>query len=99
MNYTESAPIRQPVPELPDHDTDRCVGKAFGLSMAMTWTFAKQSWGQIDWADPRKAFVQEVFTTVKASLRKFARNGAGSHSDEKKPPSLVLDNDGDKAPN
>jgi uncharacterized protein involved in exopolysaccharide biosynthesis len=57
-------------------------GTAFALAMATTWVFARTSWEQTDSADPRKALAEEVFTTVKASLPKFARNGSGNHSGE-----------------
>ena len=56
------------------------LGTAFGFAVATTWVFGKTSWEQTDSADPRKVFAQEVFTTVKASLPRFARNGAGNHS-------------------
>lgn len=57
------------------------LGTALAGAMATTWVFGKTIWEQTDSADPRKAFAQEVFTTMKASLPKFARNGSGNHLD------------------
>jgi len=61
------------------------LGTALALVMAATSVVGKTTWEQTDSADPRKVFAQEVFTTVKASLPKFSRNGAGSHSVEEEP--------------
>jgi hypothetical protein len=58
------------------------LGTAFAFAMATTWAFGKTTWEQTDSTDPRKLLAQEVFTTVKASLPRFARNGSGNHSDE-----------------
>jgi capsule polysaccharide export protein KpsE/RkpR len=58
------------------------LGTALAAAIATTWVFGKTTWEQTDSADPRKAFAQEVFTTVKASLPKFSRNGSGDHSVE-----------------
>ena len=57
------------------------LGTAFAFAMATTWAFGKTTWEQTDSTDPRKLLAQEVFTTVKASLPGFARNGSGNHSD------------------
>lgn len=74
------------------------LGTAVGMAMAATWILGRTAWEHTDPADPRKAFAQEVFTTVKASLPKFARNGTGNHSGEEKPVSLIFDSqDGDEA--
>jgi len=58
------------------------LGTALALAMGTTWVFGKKTWEQTDSADPRKLFAQEVFTTVKASIPKFATNGSGNHSAE-----------------
>ena len=58
------------------------LGTTLGLATATTWVFGKKIWEQTDSADPRKLFAQEVFTTVKASIPKFATNGSGNHSAE-----------------
>jgi capsule polysaccharide export protein KpsE/RkpR len=58
------------------------LGMAFAFAMATTWVIGKTAWGQTDSADPRKMFAQEVFTTVKAGMPKFVRNGSGNHSAE-----------------
>jgi capsule polysaccharide export protein KpsE/RkpR len=60
------------------------LGTALAFAVATTWVFGKTSWEQTDSADPRKAFAQEVFTTLKASLPKFARNGSGNHTGSEK---------------
>jgi len=52
------------------------LGTAFAFAVATTWLFAKRSWEQTDSTDPRKAFAQEVLTTVKASLPRFSQNGS-----------------------
>jgi uncharacterized protein involved in exopolysaccharide biosynthesis len=61
------------------------LGTVFALAMGTAWIFGKTSWQQTDLADPRKAFAQEVFATVKASLPKFVQNGSGTHSRKEKP--------------
>jgi capsule polysaccharide export protein KpsE/RkpR len=55
------------------------LGTAFGLAMATGWIFAKKSWEQTDSADPRKVLAQEIFSTVRANIPGFARNGASRH--------------------
>jgi hypothetical protein len=55
------------------------LGTALAFAAATTWAFAKTTWQKTDSADPRKLLAQEVFTTFKASLPKFARNGSGNH--------------------
>ena len=56
------------------------LGTAFAFGVASTWVFGKTAWDQTDSSNPRKAFAQEVFTTVRVRLPKFAQNGAGKHS-------------------
>src|SRR5438876_1196684 len=56
------------------------LGTAFAFAVATTWLFGREAWDQTDSNDTRKAFAREVFSTVKASLPKFARNGSGGHS-------------------
>jgi capsule polysaccharide export protein KpsE/RkpR len=55
------------------------LGTAFAFAAASSWVLGKTAWDQTDSTDPRKAFAQEVFTTIKARLPKFARNGSGKH--------------------
>ncbi len=75
------------------------LGTAVGWAVATLWVFGKTSWQEADSSDPRKVFAQEVFTTVKGSLPKFARNGAGNHSGKEKPASLIFGSqDRDEAP-
>lgn len=52
------------------------LGATLGVAMAATWIFGKTSWEHIDSADPRKAFAQEVYSTLRASIPGFSRNGA-----------------------
>jgi len=56
------------------------LGTALSFAVAMTWVFGKEAWDQTDSSDTRKAFAQEVFSTIKASLPKFAQNGSSDHS-------------------
>jgi len=56
------------------------LGTAFAFTIATALVFARTSWEQTDSADPRKAFANEVFATIKASLPKFAQNGSGTHN-------------------
>ncbi len=56
------------------------LGTGLGLAMAVTWVFGKSSWDGTDANDPRKLFAQEVYTTVRATIPRFSRNGAGSHA-------------------
>ena len=55
-------------------------GTALVFGLATTWVLARTAWDQTDANDPTKAFAQEVFTTMKASIPKFTRNGSGNHS-------------------
>ena len=55
-------------------------GTALAFGLATTWVFGRTSWDQTDSSDPTKAFAQEVLTTMKASIPKFAQNGSGDHS-------------------
>jgi uncharacterized protein involved in exopolysaccharide biosynthesis len=55
-------------------------GTAFAFAIATTWIFSKKAWDQTDSSDNRKAFAEEVFSTVKASLPKLGQNGSGDHS-------------------
>ena len=56
------------------------LGTALAFGLATTWVFGKTAWDQTDSIDPRKAFAQEVFSVVKASIPQFAHNGSGDHS-------------------
>jgi capsule polysaccharide export protein KpsE/RkpR len=50
------------------------------LVVAACWVFAKTAWIGTNPDDERKAFAQEVFTTVLAKFPSFERNGSGSHT-------------------
>jgi hypothetical protein len=56
------------------------LGTAFAIALATTWVFGKTTWDETDSNDPRKLLAQEVFTTVKARLPQFHRNGSGNHT-------------------
>ncbi len=56
------------------------LGTALVFGLATACVFGRTAWDQTDSKDPAKAFAQEVFTTMKASIPKFARNGSGNHS-------------------
>jgi uncharacterized protein involved in exopolysaccharide biosynthesis len=56
------------------------LGTALALALATTWIFGKTAWDQTDSIDPRKAFAQEVFSAVKASIPQFVHNGSGDLS-------------------
>jgi len=54
------------------------VGTVLALAATVVWIFGNTSWQQVDATDPRKAFAQEVFTTVSARMTWFSRNGHGN---------------------
>ena len=55
------------------------LGTTFAFATAACWVFGKTAWDATDPNDARKAFAQEVFTTVLAQLPQFDRNGSGNH--------------------
>lgn len=71
------------------------LGTALAFAIATTWIFGKEAWDQTDSNDTRKVFAKEVFSTVKASLPRFAQNGSGDHSGTKKPRSWARDRQGE----
>jgi uncharacterized protein involved in exopolysaccharide biosynthesis len=56
------------------------LGTMFAFATAACWVFGKTAWDATDPGDSRKAFAQEVFTTVLAQLPHFERNGSGNHA-------------------
>src|SRR6267154_1954570 len=56
------------------------LGTVIASGLATTWVFGKTAWDRTDLNNPKKAFAQEVLTSVKASIPKFAQNGSGNHS-------------------
>src|SRR6266704_1092703 len=54
------------------------LGMTLAFVGATTWVFGKRAWDETDSNDARKVLAQEVFTTVKARLPKFSRNGSGN---------------------
>jgi capsule polysaccharide export protein KpsE/RkpR len=65
------------------------LGTALAFAGAVTWIFGTAVWDETDPNDARKVFAMEVFTTVKAQLPQFARNGSGDHSATDKSWSLI----------
>jgi len=55
------------------------VGTAFAIAMSAIWVLGKTAWDGTDLKDPRKVLALEVFTTAKARLSQFSRNGSGNH--------------------
>jgi len=60
------------------------VGTAFAIAMSAIWVLGKTAWDGTDLKDPRKVLALEVFTTVKARLSQFSRNGSGNHADSER---------------
>ena len=56
------------------------LGTIFGLALAAAWIVGRTQWESVEASDPRKQFAQEVFSTTRASLPGFARNGTNGHS-------------------
>jgi len=54
------------------------IGTMLGLAGAMTWIFAKKRWDAMEASDPGKVLATEMFTTMRASLPSFSRNGTGA---------------------
>jgi uncharacterized protein involved in exopolysaccharide biosynthesis len=59
----------------PPHLLIMALGTLLGLSGGVCWIFGSAIWQGTDPADPRKAFAQEVFSTVRGHLPWVARNG------------------------
>jgi capsule polysaccharide export protein KpsE/RkpR len=60
-------------------------GTLLGLALAMTWIAGKTQWEAVEASDPRKQFAIEVFTTTRASLPSFSRNGSNGSSNGHRP--------------
>lgn len=56
------------------------LGTAVTFALATSWVFGKAAWDATDSNDPRKLLAREVFSTVKARLPQFSRNGSGNHA-------------------
>lgn len=54
------------------------LGTMLGITAAMTWVLGKTRWDAVDAGDPRKQFAVEVYTTVRARVLGFPRNGAAN---------------------
>jgi uncharacterized protein involved in exopolysaccharide biosynthesis len=55
-------------------------GTILGLAAAITWIVLKTRWDSVEANDPGKVFAAEVLTTMRKSLSRFSRNGAGADS-------------------
>jgi uncharacterized protein involved in exopolysaccharide biosynthesis len=64
------------------------LGTFLGLALAMTWIVGKARWDATEATDPRKEFATEVFTTLRASLPQFSRNGASASPNGHRPGSF-----------
>lgn len=64
------------------------LGTTLGIALAMAWIATKARWDTVNASDPRKAFAAEVFTTMRAHMPKFSRNGTGSEASGHRPWSL-----------
>lgn len=56
------------------------LGTLLGMAFAITWVLGKTRWDELDADDPRKAFAVEVYTSVRASVHPFPRDGAHGNS-------------------
>jgi hypothetical protein len=56
------------------------LGTILGLAAAITWIVLKTRWDSVEANDPGKVFAAEVLTTMRKSLSRFSRNGAGADS-------------------
>lgn len=56
------------------------LGTVLALGGALSWIFGKELWDGTHPENPRKAFVQEVFSAIRASASRFPRNGTKAES-------------------
>ena len=61
-----------------------CLGTAFALVLSGAWIIGRTSWQEIDPADERKLFVQEILATAKTQVPRNPQNGFGRSSNEAK---------------
>jgi len=52
------------------------LGTMLGSTVAMAWVLGKTRWDAVDASDPRKIFAVEVYTTMRARVRRFSPRGA-----------------------
>jgi capsule polysaccharide export protein KpsE/RkpR len=55
------------------------LGTMLGATVGMTWVFAKTRWDSVEASDPRKEFAMEVYTTMRARVPRFPRNGSNGN--------------------
>ena len=73
------------------------LGMTLAFTAATSWVFGKTAWDQMDSKDPSKLFAHEVFTTVRATVPRFSKNGAGEVAGAEKPRSWFSRRDDDAA--
>src|SRR5258708_2852349 len=56
------------------------LGTVIALAMAAAWVFGHEAWQETEAGDPRKEFVQEVFSTIAARVPFTSENGSGENS-------------------
>jgi uncharacterized protein involved in exopolysaccharide biosynthesis len=56
------------------------LGTALAFVVGTACVVGKTAWDETDSNDPRRVLAQEVFTSVKAGIPKFSRNGSGNHT-------------------
>jgi hypothetical protein len=56
------------------------LGTFLALAIAVVWAFGNEAWQETDANDSRKAFAQEVFSTVTARMPFISQNGSGENS-------------------
>jgi len=56
------------------------LGTFLALAVAVVWAFGNEAWQETDATDSRKAFAQEVFSTVSARMPFISQNGSGDNS-------------------
>jgi uncharacterized protein involved in exopolysaccharide biosynthesis len=56
-----------------------------GIVLMTTWIVGRALWEGVDASDPRKVFATEVFTTLRARVPGFSRNGTRAESHRHRP--------------
>ncbi len=56
------------------------LGTVIALGMGAVWVFGNEAWQETEDSDPRKEFVQEVFSTIAARVPFISENGSSENS-------------------
>jgi uncharacterized protein involved in exopolysaccharide biosynthesis len=56
------------------------LGTALAFVVGTACVVGRTAWDETDSNDPRRVLAQEVFTSMKAGIPKFSRNGSGNHT-------------------